>query len=31
MITTAAGRGAVESAGLIPIVADVEKGGFYRF
>ena len=31
MITTAAGRGAVEAAGLIPIVVDVEQGEFYRF
>ena len=31
MITTAAGRGVVEAAGLIPIVVDVEQGGFYRF
>ncbi len=31
MVTTAAGRGAVEAAGLIPIVVDVEQGEFYRF
>jgi hypothetical protein len=31
MITTAAGRGVVEAAGLIPIVVDVEQGEFYRF
>jgi cytosine/adenosine deaminase-related metal-dependent hydrolase len=30
MITTAAGREAVEAAGLSPIVVDVGKGGFYR-
>jgi hypothetical protein len=30
MITTAAGREAVEAAGLAPIVVDVGKGGFYR-
>jgi hypothetical protein len=30
MITTAAGRAAVEAAGLAPIVVEVGKGGFYR-
>jgi hypothetical protein len=30
MITTAAGRAAVEAAGLMPIVVDLGKGGFYR-
>jgi predicted amidohydrolase len=30
MITTAAGREAVEAAGLRPIVVDVGRGGFYR-
>lgn len=30
MITTAAGREAVEAAGLAPIVVDVGKAGFYR-
>jgi cytosine/adenosine deaminase-related metal-dependent hydrolase len=30
MITTAAGREAVEAAGLAPIVVDVGEGGFYR-
>jgi cytosine/adenosine deaminase-related metal-dependent hydrolase len=30
MITTAAGRAAVEAAGLAPIIVDVGKGGFYR-
>jgi predicted amidohydrolase len=30
MITTAAGRDAVEAAGLAPIIVDVGEGGFYR-